>query len=166
MADDEVSRSEEPEASGAADPWDEVSEDPHSHEMGAEASRYEADGDGPPMDQGARTQVARVKAIMGGGAGRGATAPKPSGRTAESKDQDFIIVRRGMVMGWAAKPKIQTCWISMWPRSTTCHLRAQNALQALMLFHNLDKMTLRRIVSEMYEKSIPAGDILIQQVST
>jgi cGMP-dependent protein kinase 2 len=32
-----------------------------------------------------------------------------------------------------------------------------------MLFHNLEKMTLKKIVAEMYEKSIPAGEILIQQ---
>ncbi len=42
----------------------------------------------------------------------------------------------------------------------------QAALGRLMLFSRLDTSVQRKIVSEMYERSVPAGDILIKQGDT
>ncbi len=39
----------------------------------------------------------------------------------------------------------------------------QGALQQLMLFNNLDKATQRKIVGEMYERPVAAGEILISE---
>jgi cGMP-dependent protein kinase 2 len=39
----------------------------------------------------------------------------------------------------------------------------QAALQQLLLFNRLDKVTQRKIVGEMYERNVPAGEILISQ---
>ncbi|KAJ9533180.1 hypothetical protein QJQ45_018271 [Haematococcus lacustris] len=102
--------------------------------MGAEASRQYAEdvNGGGIADHQVRTQVARVKAIVGGGggpAGARSHVPKMNGKTPEGKEHEAIVT----------------------------------ALQQLLLFNNLDKPTQRKIVSEMYEKPVVAGEILIQQ---
>lgn len=93
--------------------------------MGADSSKLNHE---LPAADNARTQVARIKAIVGGKADlRG--KPLKTGKGAEGTDHDTIMA----------------------------------ALQHLMLFNNLDKPTQRKIVSEMYERPVAAGEILISQ---
>lgn len=42
----------------------------------------------------------------------------------------------------------------------------QNALGRLLLFTRLDPQVQRKIVSEMYERTVPAGEILIKEGDT
>ena len=44
--------------------------------------------------------------------------------------------------------------------------RTQGSLTNLLLFAKLDKFTQQKIVSETYERTVTAGDILIQQGDT
>lgn len=49
---------------------------------------------------------------------------------------------------------------------TTDYELAEGALGNLLLFNHLDKKTQRKVVSEMYERSVPAGEILIREGDT
>lgn len=42
----------------------------------------------------------------------------------------------------------------------------QDSLRNLLLFNKLDKFTQSKIVGDTYERSVPAGEILIQQGDT
>mmetsp|Transcript_18134 Transcript_18134/g.45671 ORF Transcript_18134/g.45671 Transcript_18134/m.45671 type:complete len:716 (-) Transcript_18134:454-2601(-) len=100
--------------------------------MGAESSKQLAQ-EGPQsqaMDQ-ARTQVARVKAIVGtkDRIDQRAKSMKHGARAVDGGDVEKVL----------------------------------GALNKLLLFNHLDKATQRRIVSDMYEKEVKAGEILIQQ---
>ncbi len=46
------------------------------------------------------------------------------------------------------------------------HVHAQAALAKLLLFNRLDTAIQRKVVSEMFERTVPAGDILIKEGDT
>lgn len=45
-------------------------------------------------------------------------------------------------------------------------LHAQNALSKLLLFNHLEPAVQTKIVAEMYERKVPAGEILIKEGDT
>ena len=45
-------------------------------------------------------------------------------------------------------------------------MAVQDCLSKMLLFNHLDTASQRKVVQEMYERSIPAGEILIQEGDT
>ncbi|KAG2493728.1 hypothetical protein HYH03_007951 [Edaphochlamys debaryana] len=69
----------------------------------------------------------------------------------------------GAVKGKATLPKLPANAVKTAPED---YAFIENALGRLMLFTRLDPQVQRKIVSEMYERTVPAGDILIKEGDT
>eukprot|EP00198_Chlamydomonas_reinhardtii_P008550 XP_001697887.1 cyclic nucleotide dependent protein kinase [Chlamydomonas reinhardtii] len=69
----------------------------------------------------------------------------------------------GAVKGKATLPKLPTNAVKSQPED---YAFIENALGRLLLFGKLDSQVQRKIVSEMYERTVPAGDILIKEGDT
>ncbi|KXZ52398.1 hypothetical protein GPECTOR_9g442 [Gonium pectorale] len=69
----------------------------------------------------------------------------------------------GAVKGKATLPKLPPNAVKAQPEDYSF---IENALGRLLLFTRLDPQVQRKIVSEMYERTVPAGDILIKEGDT
>ncbi|GFR45931.1 hypothetical protein Agub_g7393 [Astrephomene gubernaculifera] len=69
----------------------------------------------------------------------------------------------GAVKGKATLPKLPPNAVKSQPED---YAFIENALGRLLLFTRLDPQIQRKIVSEMYERTVPAGDILIKEGDT
>ncbi|EFJ48149.1 hypothetical protein VOLCADRAFT_81219 [Volvox carteri f. nagariensis] len=74
-----------------------------------------------------------------------------------------IAITGGAVKGKATLPKLPANAVKAQPEDYSF---IENALGRLLLFTRLDPQLQRKIVSEMYERTVPAGDILIKEGDT
>ncbi|GIL55372.1 hypothetical protein Vafri_10921 [Volvox africanus] len=74
-----------------------------------------------------------------------------------------IAITGGAVKGKATLPKLPPNAAKAQPEDYSF---IENALGRLLLFTRLDPQLQRKIVSEMYERTVPAGDILIKEGDT
>ncbi|GLC39676.1 hypothetical protein PLESTF_000968100 [Pleodorina starrii] len=74
-----------------------------------------------------------------------------------------VAITGGAVKGKATLPKLPPSAVKAQPEDYSF---IENALGRLLLFTRLDPQLQRKIVSEMYERTVPAGDILIKEGDT
>ena len=128
--------------------------DDHWEGMGNDASKPGGGDDAEGMTVH-KTQVGRVRAVLGG-KGNQRERLAHQGPKATASDYEFITVR--LPLPW--------CRCTCSTDQVIPPQFPQGSLTNLLLFAKLDKFTQTKIVSETYERTVTAGEILIQQGDT
>lgn len=119
-------------------------------------------------DDAATNQPQRVFAITGGAnKGRG-TLPKLPQNTVKANPDDyaFLEVRVTHVFRLSRQVVFATVRSPSTQRLCHCVHNLQGALAKLLLFNRLDASIQRKLVTEMFERNVSAGEILIKEGDT